>query len=337
VPETGLSVLFGASGSFKSFVALDWALRVASGLPWLGHKVKPRPIVYVAAEGSSGLKARAYAWWVSRGKPDMSRARWLAEAVDLRDGHEVRRVRQTLDGLPETPGLLVIDTMARTMVGGDENSARDVGEFIHAVDGLRHDGAALIVHHSGHEVDRERGSTALRGAADLRVKVERRGLFCGLSCEKLKDAEEWAPIELRIEPQEAGSCVLSLVQTSDAKVAPRADRGGSAVADHGARTDHEARCSRRCDRPERSADAAIPALLDAGLIVRSREGLRACPDERGTPGHAPIAAPPGGSVPRGEKEDEVLPRWGTLSEAAPGARAPELWAPSDDTCEGTSS
>jgi hypothetical protein len=36
-------------------------------------------------------------------EPDMSRVRWLPEAVDLRDPVQVERARRTLASLPEYP------------------------------------------------------------------------------------------------------------------------------------------------------------------------------------------------------------------------------------------
>jgi RecA-family ATPase len=167
VPASGLSVLYGASGAGKSFLALELALCVATGLPWLDREVRSGLVVYIAAEGQAGLGPRYRAWLTARGLETAERIRFLTDAVDLRDGHEVDRVHRTLATLLERPRPLVVDTMARTMTGGDENAAKDVGQFIAAVDGLREADAALVVHHSGKDGVGERGSSALRAAADL--------------------------------------------------------------------------------------------------------------------------------------------------------------------------
>ena len=122
----------------------------------------------------------------------MGRVRFLPEAVNLLDGVQVERVKHTLAELPEPPALLVVDTMARTMVGGDENSARDVGLFIAALDG-QSVGTRLVVHHAGKGGD-ERGSSALRGAADVIARVEREGLSprVDVVCDKPpKDGVSW--------------------------------------------------------------------------------------------------------------------------------------------------
>ena len=45
--------------SGKSFLALAWALCIASGKRWLDREVETGPVVYVAAEGVSGVWTRA--------------------------------------------------------------------------------------------------------------------------------------------------------------------------------------------------------------------------------------------------------------------------------------
>ena len=42
-------MLFGGSGSFKSFIALDAGLHIAHGLPWMGRRTKQGQVVYLAA------------------------------------------------------------------------------------------------------------------------------------------------------------------------------------------------------------------------------------------------------------------------------------------------
>jgi len=174
-------------------------------------------VVYVAAEGRGGLKARAVAWWQANGRPDMSHAHFLPEAVNLLDARHVAAARSTIATLPQQPVMLVVDTMARSMVGGDENSARDVGLFIAALDDQRIT-STLVVHHTGKDGGSERGSTALRGAADVMALIERDGLAptIELSCFKApKDGEAWPTMTLRRELVD-DSCVLGLVPIFEA-------------------------------------------------------------------------------------------------------------------------
>lgn len=237
IPE-GLAVLFGAPGTYKSFVALDWALCVATGRPWHGHAVEGGHVVYVAAEGAGGLARRVGAWAEHHGATvdDLGQIHFLAQAVNLLDGDQVERTRKTLATLPEPPALLVVDTAARSMVGGDENSARDVGSFIAAVDEQRV-GTRLVVHHAGKGGD-ERGSSALRGAADVMARVDRKEQSprVELHCDKPpKDGEAWATITLDAR-QVARSLVMSVVPTFTAAVEAEKERRKRVlqfVIDHG--------------------------------------------------------------------------------------------------------
>lgn len=196
----GFCVLHGPPGSFKSFLALDWALCIASGLQWHGRATEPGWVVYVAAEGRGGLGQRVEAWLDHHHVDDVDRARFLPETVNFLDSGALDKIARTLAELPERPGLLVVDTMARSIPGADENASQDVGQFVSAVDLIRGQHSALVVHHNRKGDDEERGSGSLRGAADLMVRVKREGLTenVTLSCSKLKEAPEWEPIEMRL-------------------------------------------------------------------------------------------------------------------------------------------
>ncbi|MGC8703819.1 MAG: AAA family ATPase, partial [Thiomonas sp.] len=62
LPAEGLAALFGASGSGKSFLALDLAAAIAEGRRWFGYRVNAAPVVYVGLEGEAGLSQRVQAW-----------------------------------------------------------------------------------------------------------------------------------------------------------------------------------------------------------------------------------------------------------------------------------
>ena len=58
VPAEGLGFIFGGSGAFKSFIALDYAMHRTYGMRWLGRKTAKATVVYLAAEGGAGLMRR---------------------------------------------------------------------------------------------------------------------------------------------------------------------------------------------------------------------------------------------------------------------------------------
>lgn len=202
IPRGGLAVLYGPSGAGKSFVTLDWAASVATGRGWLGTKVAKGRVVYVAAEGAGGLGKRLTAWEIDHRLYVMDRLYFITVPVQLTAREAVNAAVEVIETLPEAPSLIIFDTMARCMQGKDENSARDVGEFVAGADLIRLvlGTAVLIVHHTTKGATTERGSGALRGAADAMIGLIPEDDTMLLMVDKQKDAEHPEPISLRLVP-----------------------------------------------------------------------------------------------------------------------------------------
>ncbi len=221
-PASSIAQLYGKSGLGKTFVALDAALSVAAGVPWLGtYQVRQGRVVYVAAEGHRGMKARLQAWLAHHGL-DAEGAhdfRLLGEPVQLGSeddiGALIRQVERTFSG--RELGLVVLDTQARCTVGLDENSAKEMGLALEAADHLKRTTGAtvLLLHHTGYEGDHARGSTAVHAALDSQVSLGGPRKALELSCTKQKDWEEFSPI--RVVLVRVGE---SLVPVTDAADAP---------------------------------------------------------------------------------------------------------------------
>jgi hypothetical protein len=206
-----LAVLYGAAATGKSFMALDLALSVATGNPWQGKAVEPGPVVYIAAEGGAGLGQRIRAWMTRHQITSIDDAWFVLGAVNLLDEDEVAAFLAELAEIPVRPVLLPIDTLARCLVGGDENSAKDMGKAVAALDRLREalGCTVLLLHHTARHHDAERGSTALRGAADTMLALRNDGDSVTIACDKQKDAAPFNDITLRLVPT-GESCVLEL-------------------------------------------------------------------------------------------------------------------------------
>jgi len=73
--------------------------------------------------------------------------------------------------------LIVIDTLARSFGGGDENSASDMMQFVVTcghIQKIVQDAALMILHHSGKDSAKGmRGSSALLGAVDSELELIR--------------------------------------------------------------------------------------------------------------------------------------------------------------------
>jgi hypothetical protein len=265
----GFAVLFGPSNAGKSFLALDWALCIASGVAWYGQDTQPGWVVYIAAEGVSGLYRRVQAWTHARALDAPERIRFIPHAANLLQSADVDRVKNAILSLPESPALVVIDTMARSMVGGDENAAKDVGRYIAAVDELRHeydDGASLTVHHTGKDGDDERGSSALRGASDAVLALKPDGAGVKLECIKQKDAAPFEPWRLHLA-ETLESCVLRS-GTSPGQLAP-AERQilNEVSAAFGTNPASRTAIREAANIPKTTWHRSIKSLIDRGYLA----------------------------------------------------------------------
>jgi hypothetical protein len=225
--ENTLAAMIAEFESFKSFICMGIAGAIANGLRWYGWKTQKRPVLIVSGEGSGGLKARVMGWETHFDSP--MNCFFLPEAVQMLDFSAVVAFVEAVRDLPEPPGLIVLDTVARCLVGGDENSAKDMGLFVAGADYIRKEtgAAVLLVHHVGKNGD-TRGSTALPGAVETIIRVRRDGDRVKLECEKQKDAEHFEPLHLikRVVelPQGKSSLVFTVDHTPEAKPESKAER-----------------------------------------------------------------------------------------------------------------
>lgn len=207
--------LFGAPGEGKTFIALDIAYHVAAGTDWMARKVRSGAVVYLPFEGRGGLVTRAQALQQRYGQRDIPF--YIADAVyNLRQKEGRQAFGALLGELPEKPSLIVIDTFAHALMGGDENSAQDVGAFNNAVAALIESTGAcvMIVHHTGKNKNAgARGSSALLGAIDTEILVD----GGAVTATKQRDVEAGEPIGFRLKTvvvgldednEEVTSCVV---------------------------------------------------------------------------------------------------------------------------------
>lgn len=218
--ESSLAILYGKYGSGKSFVALDWALCIANGLPWQNRVVKEGPILYALAEGTSGMRERVSAWCQYVGYDAPEGAWFLPEPINLLSETSVSQAADLVKS--EGIRLVVIDTLNQSIVGGDENSSVHMGTAVASAKALQRATKAtvLIVHHTGHSGEL-RGHTSLPAAADHIIYVwsppEGHEAFgtglIGLYSKKVKEGPRFEPIYLKLKRVDVpgsrdGSCVV---------------------------------------------------------------------------------------------------------------------------------
>ena len=229
VPDNATVLMVGETGSFKSFIALDMALAVATGQSTCGcQPVRQGPVFYAALEGRSEVKlGRRRAWKAARGvnaAPDfyVGRAPRLVDGDDdlLSFGQEIAKA---LAG--RRPALIVIDTLAKVMTGLNENSAQDTGKLVAWADDLRDcfHCPVLVLHHKDKAGVGARGNTAIVAGFDSILDVVRDkekepihgreipGETVALRVAQHKDSAETDKPWLFARRQLAGSMVLDLV------------------------------------------------------------------------------------------------------------------------------
>jgi hypothetical protein len=198
LPHRGLGFLYGPSGHGKSFVALDMGLSIASGIAYAGRPTRRANVLYLVAEGASGLKKRTDAWAVHNPHGDPGdRFKVLPEAINLADPNGVDTGYIAAIAEENKSEVVIVDTMARAMTGFDENSARDIGVFIGNSELLARaiDGLVLPVHHTGKDVTRGmRGNSAAFGGAEVVIECMRDANEVTLKNPKMKDDEEFSPL-----------------------------------------------------------------------------------------------------------------------------------------------
>lgn len=277
LPMDSTAVIFGPSGGNKTFIALDLTLHVATGSWWWGQEVRVGRVVYVLAEGAGRFGKRITAWQRHHGIHDLDQHQpitWLTRAVNL---HSVESVGAFLEYLgTDPPALIVFDTLARNIVGVEENSARDIGQVVDHLDLIRrHTGACvLLVHHSGLAGGRARGSTALYGAIDTELEVVPDEDRATLKVTKQKDGAEANPRHFqRINVAE--SCVMVPVRANRESLAAGArstlDALTSVAVPEGVSTKVWQSAT---DVAERTFYNHRSGLLEAGLVRNIGNGSR---------------------------------------------------------------
>lgn len=178
--EKEFSVIYGESNCGKTFFMLDLAMHVALGMKWRGKEVDQGGVIYAALEGGHGTKNRIVAFRehhkVSQDTPLAiipSNLNFLDVEGDITKLVEAVQYAKSRLGNVK---LIVIDTLARAISGGDENSSTDMGQLIINADILRGITGAHIafVHHCGKDSAKgARGHSSLRAAVDTEIEISR--------------------------------------------------------------------------------------------------------------------------------------------------------------------
>jgi hypothetical protein len=192
IPAEGVGSIYGQSGTYKSFLALDLLAHISSQQEqWFGRKVKTAPCVYIPFEGRGGIPDRVRAWRDAH-KGASTEIRYFMEPINLRQQDDRDRLGEALEAIGAAGGVACIDTLAAAGGSFDENNSRDMGEMIAILNELqrRLSGVVLVIHHSGKDASRGmRGHSSLGAALDFAIECERSESGSLFRIAKQKDGE----------------------------------------------------------------------------------------------------------------------------------------------------
>lgn len=193
LPRAGLAVVYGASGSGKSFAVLDMCFAIARGQEWRGKRVKQGRVAYIAAEGAEGFRKRLAAYAQHHGVDLSSVPMTVLNAapnlMELKDAKDLAAGVRVSGGAD----VVVVDTFAQTTPGANENAGEDMGLALGHCKRLHEATGALVVliHHSGKDASKgARGWSGLRAAADAELEIVREGDTRAIRLSKSKDGED---------------------------------------------------------------------------------------------------------------------------------------------------
>lgn len=219
LPEAALGVVYGASGSGKTFFVLDLVAAVARCETWRDRKVKQGVVAYVCAEGVAGFRNRVQAYMRQHDVDFGDQLLVVSQPPNLLLGDDAKALGEEIK--LTAAKIVVVDTFAQVMPGADENSSIDVGKAlkvcrdIHTATGA----LVLLIHHSGKDATRgARGWSGTRAAADVEIEIAKNDRQHTATITKMKDGEDGAEFGFRLIPillghdedgDEITSCIVS--------------------------------------------------------------------------------------------------------------------------------
>lgn len=179
--EKTISVVYGESNCGKTFFMSDLAFHIVQGKEWNGKRVEKGNVLYLCLEGSRGLDNRIAAYKMEHGV-DLDGFLKMPCPVNFMNGAKedipalVSLIEQANKEFNNDIKIVIIDTLARAISGGDENSGVDMGGLVDCADFIKHHTNAHIcfIHHTGKDKARgARGHSSLRAAVDTEIEISR--------------------------------------------------------------------------------------------------------------------------------------------------------------------
>lgn len=228
-----LSVLYGPSNSGKTFQAMALAFAVGTGTPFYGMRTSQGRAVYLAAEGAANILKRREA--IKKHFAEEIANLDEPPAVDLiGDNFDFASNLDDVEAVAWAIGeakLIIVDTLAAVVGGGDENTAPTMLAIVNAANRLiKATGAhVMLVHHMGKNEEKgARGHSSLRAALDTEIecKMNSSAGIGRLRVTKQRDMEMGSPLGFKLVPVtiaetktgEVTSCIVEQTNYQEDKV-----------------------------------------------------------------------------------------------------------------------
>lgn len=218
LPAEGTGILYGLSGSYKTFVALDWALCLAHGVPgqWGAPPVK-HVVLYLAGESSYALRQeRVDAWCEHHGlDPDAAQFVFVHGVPAYGDTEGWQEIRDGLAELNVQPELIVIDTLTREMTGLSENSNDEAKLVLKFNEEMAHHYGCMVlaIGHTGKDQSKGmRGAQVFIDNSDAVLFLKKRAGGVTLKPQKLKEVDTDDTVFYLQVKDSANSIVLEKVE-----------------------------------------------------------------------------------------------------------------------------
>jgi hypothetical protein len=227
LPARGLAVMYGKSGTGKTFLLIDLLLAIANGDTWFGHKTTKSPVCYVCLEGASGIRKRIAAWEKKTGKSVPNNFKIITNQLNLSSERDVHDLAICIKASGFSSGVIAIDTLNAASPKMDENSSRDMGNLIDHLKLLQRqtNSLALTTHHTGKdEKQGMRGHSSLHAAIDAVIFLKCTGPTRTWNLQKIRDSEPgeshtFKLITHSLGLDEEGGTITSCSIKSDSSVA----------------------------------------------------------------------------------------------------------------------
>jgi hypothetical protein len=185
-----LSVIAGDGGSGKTWALLDCAVSVANGTRWLGRAVRHSAVLWVDEDmGERRVKMRLGDVIRGHGETRGLPLAWMSlTRFDLWNLEDVAALQSAI--MDTGAQFVVIDALVDVMPGRNENDTKDTQPIMMALRKISEDtNSAIVLIHHNNKTGTYRGSTAIKGAIDLMLMVEKVEDVLNFKAEKARDVD----------------------------------------------------------------------------------------------------------------------------------------------------